>query len=485
MRRLVFSSILAVGLLGLLAAPALAGARTIVVAPSGGNDSAAIQAAFATAGPGGTVQLTAGTFTVNSTIYVQRFTGSFKGAGEKLTTIDMTGTGTVGLTADKQGSQVEPFPFLIGFGGGSPSVSGMSVDIQSTSPAASWDDWWIGGPADSLETVFLVTGGAGAWFDRVAVTAGTGNDGDGYNAQAAVYITGTQQVGEYAFPDVWPQTGGSDRITRCAFSGDFGVWAWGLSHGALTVGGCAADQNTFNDLYFGCWMTDNSNSDVVISHNRLQASYGGGVGLQQGFGAPLTPLVPLPAPRYLVSGNTMLATGEANFMWIEDDSQFYSAPDRLSATVVGNSADMQEDPTGPVVDAAIDGWFASGIKVLDNRIWGTALVGVDVGTEWDTTYFPTFGTAGGWQIVGNDFSGLSPVNPYVSGTAPDVWLGDLASHCLVAGGPRSTTVLDQGTSDTLIDVTPVSDPPAAAAVKALMAPAGARAFKVVKRSGVK
>ena len=436
MRRLLFLIALAAGLLGLLAAPALASAKTIVVSPSGGNDSAAIQAAFAAAGPGGTVQLTAGTFTVNSAIFVQDFSGSFKGAGEKLTTIDMTGTGTVGLTSDKQGNLVEPFPFLIGFGGGKVSVSGMSVDILSASPAASWNDYWTGGPADSLEAVFLVTGSASATFDRVGVTAGTGNDGDGYNAQAAIYITGAQQNGQYDFPDAWPRTGGNDSVTRCSFSGDFGVWAWGLSCGTLTVGGCASEQNAFNDFYFPCMMTDNSASDIVISHNQLQASYGGGVALQQGFGAPLTPLAPLPAPRYLVSANSMLATGMANFVWIEDDSQFYSAPDRLSATVVANRVDMQEDETGTLWDAAIDGWFANGIRVLDNRIWGTALAGVEVGTEWDTSVFSAFEPGSGWQIIGNDFSGFSSVNPYVSGMAPDVWLGDLASHCLVAGGPR-------------------------------------------------
>lgn len=464
MKRLLPAFMLTTACLCLLATPALASAKTVIVSPSGGNDAAAIQAAFAAAGRGGTVQLTAGTFTVNSTIYVQNFTGSFKGAGEKQTTIDMTGIGTVGLTLDKQGDAAEPFPFLIGFGGGRVCISGVSVDILSASPAASWNDWWTGGPADSLGAVFLVTESANASFDRVVVTAGTGNDGDGYNAQSAIYITGAQQNGQYDFPDLWPQTGGCDRVTRCSFSGDFGVWAWGLSRGTLTVGGCATEQNAFNDFYFPCMMTDNSDSDIVISHNRMQASYGGGVALQQGFGAPLTPLVPLPAPRYLISDNSMLATGIANFVWIEDDSQFYSAPDRLSATVVGNRVDMQEDETGTLWDAAIDGWFANGIRVLDNRIWGTALAGVEVGTEWDTSVFSAFKPASGWQIVGNDFSNLTVVNSDLS-CAPEVWLGPDTTRCLVVGSCKPTTVLDQGTNDRLINVTQLSDPPAVAAAR--------------------
>ena len=83
MRRLVLAVVLAVALLCLLAAPALA-ATTITVTPSGGDDTAAIQAAFdaaVQAGPGSTVQLTAGHFYTND-ILVQNFRGYFKGAGK-------------------------------------------------------------------------------------------------------------------------------------------------------------------------------------------------------------------------------------------------------------------------------------------------------------------------------------------------------------------------------------------------------------------
>jgi len=44
-----------------------------------------------------------------------------------------------------------------------------------------------------------------------------------------------------------------------------------------------------------------------------------------------------------------------------------------------------------------------------------------------------------------------------------IWLGHDADHCLVVGGCRPTTVLDQGTKDILINVTKLADPPAAAA----------------------
>jgi hypothetical protein len=44
-----------------------------------------------------------------------------------------------------------------------------------------------------------------------------------------------------------------------------------------------------------------------------------------------------------------------------------------------------------------------------------------------------------------------------------IWLGPDADHCLVVGGCRPTTVLDQGTKDILINVTKPADPPVAAA----------------------
>ena len=40
--------------------------------------------------------------------------------------------------------------------------------------------------------------------------------------------------------------------------------------------------------------------------------------------------------------------------------------------------------------------------------------------------------------------------------AADVWLGPDASRCLVSGGRTTTTVCDQGTYDTLANVTPVT-----------------------------
>ena len=89
MRKLVLV-LVALGMLLVVPAAALASPKTFYVHPSGGNDTKAIQKAFnaaVKAGPGSTVQLSAGHFYTN-TIFVKNFKGCFKGAGEGKTVTD-------------------------------------------------------------------------------------------------------------------------------------------------------------------------------------------------------------------------------------------------------------------------------------------------------------------------------------------------------------------------------------------------------------
>jgi hypothetical protein len=62
------------------------------------------------------------------------------------------------------------------------------------------------------------------------------------------------------------------------------------------------------------------------------------------------------------------------------------------------------------------------------------------------------GPTAGWQIIGNNVSGVTPSDAIWGQPLAQIWLGSDAAHCLVVGcGP--TTVLDQGTKDILINVT--------------------------------
>ena len=156
----------------------------------------------------------------------------------------------------------------------------------------------------------------------------------------------------------------------------------------------------------------------------------------------------------------MLATGSAGGLWVEDDSCFYdNAPDRLDATIAGNTIDLENGGN----DAGLDGLYAQDIWFAHNRIYGTGLAGIDVGALSSLLGYPS-APASGWKIIGNDMSGLTATGDQYGGVSTaQVWLGPDATQCLVVGGCKPTTVLDQGTEDTLINVTKLTDPPAAAA----------------------
>lgn len=92
---LVLGSLALVAALALAPAPAFAQrvdaqTRTIAVAPSGGDDTAAVQAALdacVTFGPGCTVQLEEGTFRTQQ-LLVHDFHGTFRGAGQDATVLE-------------------------------------------------------------------------------------------------------------------------------------------------------------------------------------------------------------------------------------------------------------------------------------------------------------------------------------------------------------------------------------------------------------
>jgi hypothetical protein len=158
----------------------------------------------------------------------------------------------------------------------------------------------------------------------------------------------------------------------------------------------------------------------------------------------------------LIADNHLLGTAYAGGVEVRDDSCFYSAPGRLDATIADSTITLNNGGW----DGGIDGFYAQGIKVLGNRISGVGDAAINVGTA--SAFGINLGPTVGWRIIGNDVSDVTPSDAVYGQPPAQIWLGTDAAHCLVVGcGP--TTVFDQGTDDTLINVTPVTDPPAAAA----------------------
>ena len=448
MRRLLLVPVLAIACMGLLAAPALASPKTFYVHPSGGNDTHNIQEAFnaaVAAGPGSTVQLSAGHFYTN-TILVKNFDGYVKGAGEGQTVID-TARGI-----DPSAPVVTPvtvYPgdqlvFLFGFKGGDVRVSDMSLDITPFSPAAPWNQ----ATETDLSTVLFVTGNASSAFDQVSFQAHAGDNDDGYNVRYDILVEGTELVDSNDNTVYIGPTGGTHTVSRCSFAGDYGIALEGLTAGRATI-----TDSVFDDYVGGIFSIEASNSEIDVSHNRMQCSSWANVILYQGF----VEVPPLPAPRYVISDNDMTANGTADAVYMEDDSlPYWGVPDRLHAVLAGNTIYLDNGGNG----SGIAGAYTQGTQVLYNHIAGTGYAGIEVGTTAD--FGAPSSPASDWLIIGNDVSGVNPVSAFGMPAAP-IWLGLDASHCLVVGGKAPTQVLDEGTDDTLINVTPVFDPPAAAA----------------------
>jgi hypothetical protein len=440
-KRLIVSTMLALGLLlVLLAAPALASVQTFSVHPSGGNDTQAIKKAFdraVKAGPGSVVQLSAGTFYMNN-ILVKNFNGTVKGVGEGKTTIDCLR----GLNASKPGITLMPgqnYTFLLGFSGGHVKASDLSFDLTAFSPV----DADSNGGSDILQSTVWVTDDASASFERVGFRAGPGND-SGFDCDEGIVFTGAGPADANGNALTFRSISGTESVCDCSFVGHDGVQSNGLIHGSLTISG-----SVFDSVGLGCVIDDSSASQVTICHNEMTNNSGVCVVLYQGLMASgngdATLLPPLPAPRCLISGNNLVATGDANAIFSEDDSLAYGASNRLSATIAGNTIDLAGDGAG------IGEYATRDFCVFNNRISGTAWAGISPGDDYGgpdgTTLFPV----SGWKIVGNDVSHLTT-------SSASIYLGHGTTHCLVVGGPPPTTVLNYGTDNTLINVTQILDP---------------------------
>jgi hypothetical protein len=457
MKKLLLASVLAAALLGLLAAPAFAGPKTFTVSPSGGNDTANLQAAFnaaVKAGPGSTVQLSVGHFYTN-TILAQSFNGTFKGAGEGQTVIDtpraLDPTAPAVNDPSFATTAFEPFAFLFGFSGGNVRVSAMSVDITADAPADPWSAHEAIG-ATNIQDIFLITGSANSSFDQVGFTAAASDDPNtGYNVGCGIGIQGNIVFDEnpadelYGNPLHVGPTDGSDSVTRCSFSGFIGVEAIGLTRGSLVVGGSAALGNVFNDYWAGCLYLDNGNSNFLVSHNQIQASGAHAVWCIQGWVANDSDLPnqlpPLPAPRFRISDNLIQTSGTASGVNLWDFTRLFGSACRLDASITGNRFVLG---TGPGTYGDGIGEFATqDIPCLDNSFSGSAQYGIYIGDDFDSNNNAL--PVSGWLIVGNDLRHLS------AAVAP-IDLGQGSSHCLVVC-PTRTGVLNLGFKNILVNVT--------------------------------
>ena len=509
MRGFLFVFALAVGVLALLATPALASAKTFYVHPSGGNDTHNIQRAFdraVKAGPGSTVQLSAGRFYANN-IVVAGFRGTFEGAGKGRTFIDtlrglketLPGLGLPVDPADPT-SFLAPAPIFFAFDGGNVRISDLTFDITAPDPAV--ESTYYGVPQNRVDTVVLVTGSACSAFDHVGFVAhpslpGFTSDGLPYNVNQCIWIVGRVTVdpsGNWVMPTT--PVGGIDTVSSCSFRNVPHGVIESVFDGRLTVGGSPCTGNRFvNEGQNAFTIYGAGGTSTVFSYNVVDDTAVPNDETQQCGVASLQPdnstgLQPWPR-RVVIAHNTMRGCWESVFAWQSDDGSggpawpvhFFIADNRITTTHSGDEGMFLEDDSlapggggGKTLDAVIcgnhivlnntinggiDGCFVNDAMVLGNRISGTGLAGIFVGTPASGDTAPN--SDSGWRIIGNDVSGVTADGSYYGVTSAPIWLGTGATHCLVVGGKAPTRVLDQGTHDILINVTRLPAPATASA----------------------
>ncbi|MFX1501868.1 MAG: hypothetical protein ACFFDH_12965 [Promethearchaeota archaeon] len=375
--------------------------ETITVNPSGGDDTANIQAAFDAAGPGDTIQLAAGQFYTNE-IFVTNFYGTFKGSGKDFTKIDVLrglDPGAPGVSTTMGSTHI--FTFL----GGDVHISDLSFDITPYEPAEPWgpsppDGWWY-----DLLSAILITGDINS---RIYNIKFTGHEGTAlYDPWHPLYLVKNYNVRVGVEYGGGLTTTGRHIIAKCEFNSLWlGITAYGLNNGELTI-----DSNLIKGGAIGVINADNSNSKFEISHNDIEANAFAGIWVMQ---FTLSPC------KWLITHNTLRPSIMADGICLED----YTGSGSLEVVVSQNKI-MCDTLWGGIWTTMVGDAFIS-----NNIICGTADYGIAGYYAYNTL------------LLGNNVQNVD------ASWAPIVMLS--ASECVIVGGSTKTNVLDIGGYNNII-----------------------------------
>jgi len=354
--------------------------QVVIVEPSGGDDTAAIQEAFDSAGPGDTIQLTAGQYRTN-TIIVEGFCGRFKGSGIGVTKIDVYNE----LTPDP----INGITTLFKFDGGDIHISDLSFDISPDTPYLD-DIVWFTGTVNSKITRVKFTGHQGTYQDQY--------DPEIYwNVYTAISIAGMPEV-----PDGY--TTGKHSITKCEFdSVVIGIETWGLVDGELKVGG-KCSGNTFTGGSLGIRMWNMVNSKIEISYNYIESLIRACVYVIQRFLPNMWPASwPIMSSEWFITHNSLYTFFGADAIILYDFYVDYGSWEpSIEAEISHNHIILNNEEWGGMViigvddalisdnvitgvgDYGIDLWFCNNLKILGNRIQIDAIG--TIGNEWYSFY---------------------------------------------------------------------------------------------------
>jgi hypothetical protein len=429
-------------------------ANVFTVLPTGTNDTINLQCAFdaaVEAGPGSTVQLAQGTYYIDRDISVVNFDGSFAGAGKQQTFI--------------QNLDAVPFPHHGGPGGpyffqtwpglfvffqdqnGGPSsisISDLTFRAMGSAVPTNMHGGFILNSMNILEIYGKVTGirdDEVSFVDTSLIRVGfEGQAGSeftyGYNVLNAVEISGDGPMlpcGDSNCVEYVKPISGNHLVQDCTFENA----VWGYVPLMINDSSVKVENSTFENVRMPIDIFDFSNSTVDIQHNSIHNATWYGVyienGVQAMLGWDLGPHGELPEPSIVnISHNSISVTETGDGIGIADWG-FLAGETTIENAVIGNNIISLEGTTY----GAIFGIGASGIKVLNNRVFGQGAFGIYAGLSDDPV--------ANWVLVGNNLQNANT-------EYPSIILGPSTSNFTVVGGHNSANVLDLGSNNVITGI---------------------------------
>jgi parallel beta-helix repeat protein len=416
--------------------------HTVYVSPpSGTDDTIVLQGALDTCmqlhPKGCTIQLTAGTYKSKQLIS-ENFHGQLKGMGTDVTTIEVLAPLEVTVSTenvfDKPPSRTNKYPFLITFLAGDIAVSDFTVKVNDFNAATPWcygssgcGQTWLKG----LVGVYGTT--ANLFVTRMGFEGGPGTN-DGRNYDNGPFFTGTSGLQQVPLTGTFKLTS-----TRCRFAGN--CWeVFGVSNSNIVVGGSPLQGILVEDGEYGGLMGDIDNSVVEYSYNNVTVNdysfYSTALWAAQGILSN-----PRKPSQFLVHHNQFNITGLEEGVFFGDLTQSNGLGKSADIFIFNNLFSLASSDEG-LGWAGVELYSTVDSVVTGNVFSGTAYNGIAIESGSKCA------------LLANDFSGFM-------GQQASVFLDPGTSGCLVVGNGRPTLVLDQGTNDTLINVTNMPLPAAA------------------------
>jgi hypothetical protein len=437
--------------------PALAAGDIYLVGPpSGGDDTAILQAAldYGASHPGCVLQLSPGKF-LTKQLLIDNFRGTIKGMGMGKTTIE--------ALPELPVTQDDPFyfsphsaqnlwPILMQFTDGDVFFSDLAITFPAAKATQDYIDY--SGPDKVTRNILIyvlrVTGqSANLTLNRVKMEGGLAAQMDPDYGRLNHWM-----VVDFE-PLNFPGTlSGTLSVTASVFLNNSGsIQAFALDTSKVTIGGSPSASNLFQDVEQPVYLQYFENSSSEVSHNNMVRTNWVGIGLNQACCGPSQT-----SSKFVVQHNniTVLPTyGSYYGYWWPDgiDLIDYDWPPDYpqsvkSEFVVSDNTIQLANDTGAGVYALQD----AGSIIANNRISGTGWAALFLdGSTRDT-------------LIGNN---VQHHTSEVEGMAPiTLWFN--TSLSTVVGGPNAANAVDWGANNTLVGVNNMrGNPPGPAVLDAL------------------